>query len=90
MKISVVKTFVERNAGTEKSEMARIKIKINDEIIAGFIIGRIIFLTTFVTVVIKKPASSKLADKFFKLLEIMIIEKGVNFKLSTKITPQGL
>ena len=47
LKISVIKTLTERKAGTENSEIANTKTKINDVIVDGFINGRMIFINVF-------------------------------------------
>ena len=87
MKISVVKTFTPKNAGTENSEILKMKTSTKELIKAGFIRGRIIFRMTLRNFVITKPVSSSWALILDKALPMMSIDNGVKIVVSTRITP---
>ena len=88
MNISVVKTLIPRNAGTENSEILKIKTRTKELINAGFIRGRIILKITLLKFVIIKPAPSNCALIFDKALPIISIDNGVKMVVNTNITPR--
>ena len=90
MKISVINTFTDRKATTENSEILSTKIRIKDDMMAGFIKGIIIFHKIFLYSPYIKAASSKRALKLFNEAEIIIIANGVKIIVRTNITPQIL
>jgi hypothetical protein len=85
--ISVVNTFTPKNAGTEKSEMLKMKTSTKEVIRAGFINGRVILKITLRKPVIIKPDSSKRELIFTKALPVISIDSGVKTEVNTRINP---
>ncbi len=87
MNISVVKTLTPKKAGTENSEMLKIKTSTNELTKAGLINGRVILETTLLNFAITKPVSSSCELMLDNALPIISIDNGVNTVIKTNITP---